>query len=55
MEKEELEWGLMGAIGLFLLIIGYYVLRSGFIMFLGVVLMFISLLYVYKDRKRVLT
>jgi len=55
MEKKELEWGLVGVIGLFLLIIGYYVLHWGFIMFLGFVLMFISLLYGYKDRKRVLT
>jgi len=55
MEKKELEWGLMGLIGIFLLIIGYYVLHSGFFMLLGVFLMFISLLYGYKDRKRVLT
>jgi hypothetical protein len=55
MEKKEVGWGLMGVIGLFLLIIGYYVLNSGFIMVLGVVLVFISLFYGYKDRKRVLT
>jgi len=55
MEKKELEWGLIGLIGIFLLVIGYYILHSGFIMFLGFFLMWISLLYGYKDRKRVLT
>ena len=55
MEKKELEWGLVGLIGILLLIVGYYVLHSGFLFLIGIWLMLISLFCGYKDRKRVLT
>ena len=55
MEKIELKWGLVGLIGLLLFIIGYYVEPLFLLILVGVWLMFISLFYGYKDRKRVLT
>jgi len=55
MEKIELQWGLIGLIGILLLVLGFYVLHLGLISFVGILLMLISLFFGYKDRKKVFT
>jgi len=55
MEKTELQWGLIALIGIFLLILGFYVLHIGLIFFIGFLLIMISLFFGYKDKKKVLT
>ena len=55
MERKSLEWGLVGLIGLLFLIVAYYARPLFFLGFIGGPLIFISLFYGYKDRKRVLT
>ena len=55
MEKKELQWTLVGLVGILLLVLGFYVLHLGLIMFVGILLIMTSLFFGYKDRKKVLT
>ena len=53
--KVELKWGLVGLIGALCLLIGYYVKPLFFLIWFGIPLVFVSLFFGYKDRKKVLT
>ena len=51
MEKTELQWGLIALIGIFLLILGFYVLHFGLFILIGILLMVISLYFGQKVGK----